>query len=478
MIASSSRNARPTQPPVGRFIRMFSGVLILGCLFGAFQLPSALPSANVSQDARLLVNQPVEEYKTRRQRLMEQTRDGVVALIGDIEESNGVDRKFRQNDNFLYLTGVDSPGAYLLLVPEGWQGAKEILFLPPRDPFQERWTGPQLTPGEETAKRLKFDRVLSSSDFYRTLYDITNAEFRANQRPLYTIDFGESGRYTRERDFTDSLRRTLPNLRLQDARDKLAEMRRIKSASEIALLQKAVDITGEAHRDAARLIAPGRFEYEVEAVILGAFYRNGAERTGFPCIVGSGRYATILHYNRNRKRIEDGDMVVVDIGAEFSQYTADITRTYPASGKFTARQREIYQLVLEAQEAAVKSFKPGQTSIGDLNYAAREYMQKSPLRAGGLTLDNFFIHGLTHYLGMNVHDVGAASKPLSPGTVITIEPGIYIPDENIGIRIEDDFTATDKGLEKLSKNIPSKPDEIERMMAEGGPLKIKVSEGK
>ncbi|MBI4747928.1 MAG: aminopeptidase P N-terminal domain-containing protein [Acidobacteria bacterium] len=421
------------------------------------------PSAPV----RTLVNQPISEYKLRRQKLMDQTRDGIVVLLGNLDEGNGIDTKFRQNDNFLYLTGVETPGAYLILAPDGYQGAKELLFIPPRNPNQERWTGPQIGPGEETAKLFNVDRVLSASDFYRVLYDITNAEFRSDWKKLYTIDFGNGAKFTREREFTDTLRQTLFNLQIVDVNPKIAELRKIKAASEIALLQKAIDITGEAQRDAAQFLAPGRHEFELEALIIGAFLRNGAERAGFPCIVGSGTYSTILHYNKNKKQIDDGDTVVIDIGAEYSQYTADITRTYPANGKFTKRQREIYDLVLAAQEEATKGFKPGVTTINDLNRVVRDFFSQSPLRGGNnLPMDYFFIHGLTHYLGMNVHDVGDLTKPLAPGTVITIEPGIYIPDEKLGIRIEDDFLVTEKGLEKLSKNIPSKPDEIERLMAE------------
>ncbi|HNC44233.1 MAG TPA: aminopeptidase P N-terminal domain-containing protein [Acidobacteriota bacterium] len=416
---------------------------------------------------RMLVNQPVSEYKLRRQKLMDQTRDGIVVLIGNLDEGNGIDTKFRQNDNFLYLTGVETPGAYLILVPDGYQGAKELLFIPPRNPNQERWTGPQIGPGEEAARLFNVDRVLSSSDFYRVLYDITNAEFRNDWKKLYTIDFGNGAKFTREREFTDTLRQTLYNLQIVDVTSKIGEMRRIKTAPEIALLQKAIEITGEAQRDAAQRLAPGRYEFELEALIIGAFLRQGAERAGFPCIVGSGVYSTILHYNKNRKQIDDGDTVVIDIGAEYSQYTADITRTYPANGKFTKRQRELYELVLAAQTEATKDFKPGQTTINDLNRVVRDFFHKSPLRGGNnLPMDYFFIHGLTHYLGMNVHDVGDISAPLAPGTVITIEPGLYIPDEKIGIRIEDDYLVTEKGLEKLSKSIPSQPDEIERLMAE------------
>jgi Xaa-Pro aminopeptidase len=186
--------------------------------------------------------------------------------------------------------------------------------------------------------------------------------------------------------------------------------------------------------------------------------------------VGSGPNSTIPHYFANNRQLEDGELVVVDIGAEYQYYTADITRTYPVSGKFTPRQREIYQLVLDAQTEAAKQVKTGTTLLMPLTGFVREYFRKSPLRAKGedgkeYTMDHFFIHGLGHYLGMDVHDVGNYAKPLQVGEVFTIEPGIYIKSENLGIRIEDDYLLTG-GLEKLSKDIPSDPDEIERRIAE------------
>jgi len=234
---------------------------------------------------------------------------------------------------------------------------------------------------------------------------------------------------------------------------------------EIELLQKAIDITGEAQRDAARTIKPGVYEYEVQGALEYAFTRNGAERPGFASIVGSGIYSTVLHYNENRRKIESGDLIVVDIGAEYSYYTADITRTYPAAGKFTPRQREIYHLVLEAQRACEKAFKPGETTIGQLQQVAIGVMKASPVRdKQGKTLERYFTHGVGHWLGMDVHDVGSYGR-IPVGAVFTIEPGIYIPDEQLGVRIEDDYLATDKGLIKLSSKIPSDPDTIEALVS-------------
>jgi len=187
---------------------------------------------------------------------------------------------------------------------------------------------------------------------------------------------------------------------------------------------------------------------------------------------GSGINSTILHYSENQDKIDEGALVVVDIGAEYKYYAADITRTWPASGKFSPRQREVYQPVLDAQKYAQSQMKPGVTKLREMTALTREYLKKSPLRAKDMdgnehTMDYFFIQGLGHYLGMDVHDVGDTSKPIQPGEIFTIEPGIYIQSEALGLRIEDDYIMTDHGADKLSKNIPSEPDEIERMIAQG-----------
>ena len=205
----------------------------------------------------------------------------------------------------------------------------------------------------------------------------------------------------------------------------------------------------------------GGTKLEVEAIIEFEFRRNGAERPGFPSIVGSGPNATILHYDRNTRKMEAGDLVVADIGAEYGGYTADITRTYPVSGKFTERQREIYQIVLDAQKAALARVKPGATIRGrgsnSIHAAALEYIQSKGY-------GDYFIHGTSHHIGLEVHDVGPVGRPLKPNMVITIEPGIYIPDENIGVRIEDDVLVTETGYRMLS-DFPREIDEIEALMA-------------
>lgn len=433
-------------------------------LFSLLSLSPVL-SANTSDKTRL-AEQPIDQYKKRRQRLMEKTADGIVVIMGQREDDSlGVDSKFRQNDNFMYLTGVEVPGSILLLIPEGYQGAKEWLFIPSRNLFFEQWTGPQPDPGPETERAFGFEKVVSTREFQKVLGELLATE-KYKKTVLYTIlPVSNYTRLLREKEFIDQTKASFPEVRMQAVASLIADLRMVKSDPEVAMIQSAIDITAAAHADLINSIKPGLFEYELEGIILGNFYRRGAQRAAFPCIVGSGIFSTVLHYERNRKKIDDGDLIVIDIGAEYNYYAADITRTYPANGRFTPRQREIYKLVLEAQTAAANAFKPGVSTVQDLHLVAKEVMRRSPLRdSKGRTLDFSFIHALSHFLGMYVHDVGDYGRPLPPGAVITIEPGIYLPDEKLGVRIEDDYLVTATGLVKLSKHIPSDPDEIEKLM--------------
>lgn len=428
-----------------------------------------------------LLNQPLAEYQARRAKLLSQIKDGIVVVLGNVEEDTGVEMRYRQNNWFAYLTGVRTPNAAVLLTPLGLpssNGAREIVFIPARDPGAERWTGVQLGPGAETAKVFGVESVLAKDELWTRLKEAAslpafkNAQGQSTMK-LYTIAprRASNGRVL-QYDFVQQAQRELPGVEIRSVAGILGELRRIKSPSEIALLQRAIDITGEAHRDIALNLKPGMYEYEVQALLEAAFTRRGSERPGFPSIVGSGIYSTILHYAENHKKIEAGDLVVCDIGAEYSLYTADVTRTYPASGKFTVRQREIYNLVLATQAAAAAHWKPGMTN-GDLHLFAVDYLRKSPLRARDTegreyTMDHFFIHSLGHALGMDVHDVADGLHRLEPGEVFTIEPGLYIQTEKLGVRIEDDYLVLPNGtLQKLSEKLPSAPDEIERMMLSG-----------
>ncbi|MFQ3581535.1 MAG: aminopeptidase P family protein [Chloracidobacterium sp.] len=424
-------------------------------------------ASRATRPTPMLAEQPLADFKARRTQLQKQLADGMVLVPGRIEESQGVSEKFFQDENFFYLTGIEAQGATLLLTPTPYQGAREILFLPRRNPQAERWTGPQPGPDREAETLFGVEKALPADTLAQVLRELGSSDFFKDGGTIHLVANPDELRERPVRQLVELLGRNVPALRINDARSAVSLMRMCKTPAELALLKKAIRITDEAFRDIPKHLTVGCYEYEIEAVVLAAFYRNGAERPGYPCIIGAGQNATILHYNRNRDQIKDGDLVVVDVGAQYRGYTADITRTFPASGKFTARQRALYEVVLAAQEAAVKAFTPGKSRMSDLNLAARERMRSSPLRAGnGLTLDNFFIHGLGHFIGLNVHDVGDYARPLPPGSVITIEPGIYIPSERIGIRIEDDYLVTETGLVKLSGALPSSPEAIEQAMQE------------
>ncbi len=255
---------------------------------------------------------------------------------------------------------------------------------------------------------------------------------------------------------------------------RLGALRTVKTEAELVLLRRAIDITAEAHREAMRALRPGMHEYEVEALVEYVFHRNGAEHPGFPSIIGSGENSVILHYETNRRRMQGGDVVVMDIGAEYHGYSADVTRTVPVNGRFTPEQRAIYEIVLRAQEAGIAAARAG-APFGEVHRAAARVVAEG-LRELSLITDDqevrrFFMHGTSHYLGLYVHDVGTGG-PLLPGTVITVEPGIYIAPAddvdprwwNIGVRIEDDVLITEAGPEILSAGAPRSVGEIEALM--------------
>lgn len=383
--------------------------------------------------ATAIEKSPLAEFKERRARLAEQLRQaeqgrggaapGRALFLEAAGESELV--KYYPDPNFFYLTGFDEPGA-ALLIDATKTPYEEFLFLPPRSPNDERWTGAKLGPGPEAERATGFAHVIDIAQAQPRVRELTNA----GTRVLTAMD-------------REGMRR-------------IEAMRQVKSPSELALIEKAVNITMQGLRSAAKVIAPGVMEYEVEAALEFDFKRLGAARPGFASIVGSGPYSTILHYNKSTRRMEAGDLIVVDVGAEYSGYTADVTRTFPVSGKFSPRQREIYQIVLDAQKAAIAAVKPGARIREDVHAAA-----VNVIRSKGY--NQYFIHGTTHHMGLEVHDVGDMNRRLEPGMVMTVEPGIYIPEESLGVRIEDDFVVTADGARHLSP-FPREIDEIEALM--------------
>ena len=266
------------------------------------------------------------------------------------------------------------------------------------------------------------------------------------------------------------VRSILPQSTVDDVAPALASLRQIKSAGEIALIQKAVDASVDAHIAAMKMMRPGLFEYQIAARMKEVHEMEGCSREAYAPIVGTGFYSTVLHYDALKNEIKDGDVVVIDVAGEYGDYAADITRTLPANGKFTARQREIYEIVLGAQNAALAAIKPGAVFFGgpkSVHQVAYDYINTHGHDLHGNTLGRYFFHGVGHHLGLDVHDPNDRISPLQAGMVITDEPGIYIPEENIGVRIEDDVLVTPDGNQLLSAKLPRSPDEIEKIMAEG-----------
>ena len=395
----------------------------------------------------------------RRRGLMQRLGRGIVLIPAgherDIEKDFVQDNDFRQWNTFFYFTELETQDAWLLMTVRGPDSLETALFLPPRHPSQERWTGLRLGPDSVAVRLSGIASVLPIDSLERR---VGIARFRVGG-PIY-VPLDQN-----TRDETRILDLTFGGADVRNLNPLSDSMRAVKDADEIARLRMAVNISVAGHIAAMQAARPGMYEYELEAALEDGFRRNGADRLGYPSIVGSGPNSTTLHYDVNRRRTQDGDLVVIDAAAEWGQYTADVTRTFPVNGKFTPRQKAIYDLVLGAQQAAFDSVRPGAT-MGQLDAIARRYMREhSGTLCGDKTCDDrdIFNHGLGHPIGMDVHDVGIR-RPLAPGSVITLEPGIYLTAENLGVRIEDDVLVTATGAEWLSAGAPRTTDAIERLM--------------
>jgi Xaa-Pro aminopeptidase len=422
--------------------------------------------------AAALDRQPSDDYRARRVALSERIEEGMVLLFAADESSEGL-TGFRQDSNFFYLTGWTEPGAAMLLVPAG-AGIKsytEILFLPAHNVTRERWTGPKLGADNTEAARLAgFDRVEVLDKLREDIVRLTTTA-RLN---VYSDlpEYGETSPATTGLDWLKRANAFPYYTSFRDVKPLLATMRASKDSREIERLRKATEASMAAHRAAMRAIKPGMTELQVAALMENEFKRAGCERPAFAPIVGSGANSTVLHYSQNSGTIQAGDLIVIDMGGEYAMYASDITRTLPASGKFTARQREIYDIVLGAQQAAIAAFKQGVSTIGrsaqnSIHQAAYDYINTHGKDLQGRPLGEYFIHGLSHYVGLDVHDAGDTDLPVPKGAVFTIEPGIYLPEEKIGVRIEDMFWVDLEGnLVRLTEGLPRTAAEIERAMAE------------
>lgn len=430
---------------------------------------------------------PKSFHEGRRNALRELMPEGSIAVIFSNpirNRSNDVDYEFHQDPNFYYLSGFREPNAMLLIFKDETVidsiKTNEIIYIPEKDAEKEVWTGRQL--GTQAAmeklgiklakKNTNFtDKNFDFSVFSEVLYINPADDIRDDKN-----DKGDLYNLVKTfRNRIDSDKVKSNKIKLKNFLDQLRE---IKQPEELALIQKAIDITCDAQIELMKSLTPEMTEYQTEALVEYIFKKEGAEHPGFPSIMGSGENSCILHYTSNRKPLLKNDLLVSDIGAEYHGYTADVTRTIPVNGKFNEEQKIIYNLVLQAQEAGIEACKAG-NKFWDPHTAATKVISEGLLKLGIIKntfqVNKYFTHGTSHYLGLDVHDAGTYG-PLKENSIITVEPGIYIPEGsdcdkkwwNIGVRIEDDILITSGKPVILSAKAPRKTEDIEQLMKEKG----------
>ncbi|HXD34274.1 MAG TPA: Xaa-Pro aminopeptidase [Pyrinomonadaceae bacterium] len=417
---------------------------------------------------------------------MDQKAVAIIPAAREATRSNDTQYRYRQDSDFFYLTGFEEPESIAIIAPG--RDDKYTLFVRPRDPEREIWDGKRS--GVDGAKReFGAQEAHPIAEFDEKLQDILDGANVLYYRLGANAELDE--RIIREIARMRSLNRKPihPPRTIVDPATIIHEMRVIKSDEEIELMQRAADIAAEAHVEAMKTARAGMMEYEVEAMIESFFRRQGASGPSYTSIVGGGANATVLHYISNSGELRDGELLLIDAGAEYKGYASDITRTFPINGKFTKAQREIYDLVLDTQMACVEMVRPG-TTHDELKARSVELLTEGMVRLGLLQGDpkelikekkheKFYMHGLGHMLGIDVHDVGVyyydkQSRALEPGVVMTVEPGLYVspnatdvPQQylGIGVRIEDDVLCTNNGPRVLTSKVPKNADEIEALMA-------------
>ncbi|MGB2868804.1 MAG: aminopeptidase P N-terminal domain-containing protein [Bacteroidota bacterium] len=470
------------------------------CGVGLWAILLLLTSGVFAQDLKYLEYDtdliPGAVCQARRDTLMQRIGKDAVAIFYSAPtriRNADVDYLYHQDDNFYYLTGFNEENSILVLAPRGVSvrsnedstktiSVTEILYVQPRDPLKEQWTGRRH--GAEGAMKLRGLRYATTVDKFKSM--LSMMLFRGGVKSLYvptlTSDItGEISELLQPvRDLVDQAKARHGQLELRDPSPLVYKMRIVKSPEEVAFLTKASQISATAHNQAMMSCQPGMYEYEIQAVYEYVYRRFGAEYPGYPCIVGSGENTVILHYEANRRQIKDGDLVLADCAAEYHGYSSDVTRTFPANGKFSPAQKQIYQIVLDAQTACIAMMKPG-VAWRDVQAKSEDIIEEGLLNLGIIKKQGtrewrkFYMHGLGHPVGLNVHDVG--QPILEAGMVYTVEPGIYIAEGaegvepqyyNIGVRIEDSVLVTVDGAVALSADAPREIVGIESMMKKKG----------
>lgn len=476
------------------------------------------------------------ELANRRGRVGQAIGEKGVLILFSTEPrvyANDVNYEYRQENNLYYLTNLKQKGATLVLTASGGK-VQTILFLPRRNALAETWTG-HMYSAEEASQLSGIQQIWDASEFEPFIRALRNRQpyipkadkilmsaappsnesgatpntlgleriFSAaadNNGEIYLLvpGAGDSMEYRREQQFASDWAKSASGYSIKNATPIFAQMRLRKSPLELAFLQHAIDITTEAHERAWVAAGDAKWEYEVDAQVTYTFKLRNADHWGYPSIVGCGPNATTLHYEESQGQVKQGELLLMDVGAEYEHYSADVTRTFPVNGKFTQPQADIYQIVYDAQEAAGNASRPG-VRISDVHRASQKVITEGLLKLGLITDRNsdqyriWFMHGTSHWLGMNVHDVGNYASTLEPGMVFTNEPGIYIrPDaldnlpktadnekfiaavrpafekyKGIGVRIEDDLVITPTGVKWMTEALPRKMAEIEDFIARG-----------
>ncbi len=514
-----------------------TAALLLGACTLAFTLSSGPTPARARIEPPVIREAPPApefteaerhaELRARRERVMAKLGPNSLLVLFSAEPrvyTNDVDYEFRQENNLYYLTALRQEGARLVMVMGAQGPAREILFLRRRNPAAETWTGHMYSPEEARSlsgvtevwdarefepfmnavkSRLTYrpapgNVLLAPADAQPVPSNDFIAAMSKNEATLYLLLRGEkSQEYKQEFLYSAAWAGNTAGLSVRSAWEAFASLRQRKSPYELRLMQHAVDISIEGHQRAQAVASRAKWEYEVEAELDYTYKRRNADNWGYPSIVGCGPNATTLHYEESQGRVRPGELLLMDAAAEYDHYSADVTRTFPVSGKFTAAQAEVYNVVLAAQEAAFKAVKPG-ARLSDVHNAAAEVIKDGLLRLGLITDKSggqyhvWFMHGTSHWLGMNVHDVSVrGDDPLDAGMVFTVEPGIYVrPDaldnlpktpetekfvaavrpafekyRGIGVRIEDDVVVTADGYRNLSAALARTIPEIEAFMA-------------
>jgi Xaa-Pro aminopeptidase len=413
---------------------------------GKYMAPSVAPEARPIGPTGTL---GADVYRRRRKALLDKVKTGATLLVNEMRFEGS-----REGMDFYYLTGVDEPGAALLLDPTSPD--TEVLYLRPLDVERGQWDGERAKlPSQMLENTTGIPAVRRSGDYHSL--------GRALIRACAHGGLNYVGQFVAAPDpkpkvmtyYAEAMERSY-GCKVNDLHDTLARMREAKEPGEIKLMRRSIEHTAAGHARVLEVLRPGMREFELKDAIEDVFRRSGSRHVAYDSIVGSGPNGAVLHYPKDDRVMKDGELVVVDAGAEEQYYATDVTRTYPVSGKFSPEQREIYDIVLKAQAAGIAAAKAGVTPR-TLERAVRKVIDDAGYH-------DAYLHGCCHFVGLEVHDTGDYDAPLPAGAVLTVEPGIYLPQRGFGVRIEDEILITPTGAEVITRAVPSNPDEIERRM--------------